>query len=310
MVVFVNNNAAGGNGLRKWQTIREYLESRLGHPRVYILNGRDATTRIIQHELGSGETRFVAAGGDGTVNVIANTLMEIASPAQRNRIHLGAIGIGSSNDFHKPLRRNALLDGVPLAINFDHARRRDVGCLTYVDQGKLRQRHFLVNASIGLTANANAFFNAPDPALSVLKRRSTEGAILYSALRTIFRHRNTPVRIQSEQRMHQDVRLTNLGIIKNPWFSGNLSYGGVAEYDNGTLDVYLCHSMKPGALVHLLRNLQRGVFPQSGGKTDVWRTESVTVSAAEPFAVEFDGEIVHTHRARFDVVPRCLRVCS
>ena len=310
MVVFVNTNAAGGNGLRKWQTVRRYLESRLGHPRVYILDGWDTTMRIIERELRSGETRFVAAGGDGTVNVIANTLLEIASPAQRNRIHLGAIGIGSSNDFHKPFRRNALLDGVPLAINFDHARRRDVGCLTYVERGKLRKRHFLVNASIGLTANANAFFNAPDRALSVLKRRSTEGAILYASLRTIVRHRNIQVRIQSEQRMQQNVCLTNLGIIKNPWFSGSLSYGGVAEYDNGNFDVYLCHSMKSGALVHLLRNLQRGVFPRSGARTDVWRTGSLTVSAVDPFAVEYDGEIVHTHRARFDVVPRCLRVCS
>ena len=75
MVLFVNRYAAGGTGLQKLQIILPELNARLGHFRVCIMNGLDTTRRTIEREVFSGETRFVAAGGDGTVNFIANTLI-------------------------------------------------------------------------------------------------------------------------------------------------------------------------------------------------------------------------------------------
>ena len=310
MVLFVNRYAAGGTGLQKLQIILPELNARLGHFRVCIMNGLDTTRRTIEREVFSGETRFVAAGGDGTVNFIANTLIDITTTAQRNSISLGAAGTGSSNDFHKPIQHRSVHKGIPLAINFGRTIARDIGCVTYDDRGTARKRYFLVNASIGVTANANTFFNSPDRPLAVIKRCSTGGAILYSALHAIVGHRNIPVQIRSGRRTLHNVNLTNLGIVKNPWFSGSLCYGGAADYANGLFDIFLCHSMNGGNLVQLLGSLQRGVFPYPGNKTDSWKADSITVSCADPFAVEFDGEVVHTRRARFDVVPQSLKVCT
>jgi diacylglycerol kinase family enzyme len=309
MVVFVNRHAAAGAGLKKWEIVWEVVRSRLGHPRVCIMDDQETTRRSIEREIFSGETRFIAAGGDGTVNFIANTLAAVASAAQRDLLSLGAVGTGSSNDFHKPLRREALHRGIPLAIDFDNTISRDIGCVTYDDQGAIRRKYFLVNASIGVTANANGFFNAPDRTLSAIKRCSTGGAILYAALHTIVGHRNIPVTISSGERTFQNVDLSNLGITKNPWFSGSLCYGGVPHYTDGLFSVFLCHSMSAGDLVQLLGGLQRGVFPQTDGKTEAWKSNSVTVSSAVPFSVECDGEVVHTRRARFDVIPQSLKVC-
>jgi len=309
MVVFVNGLAAGGSGLARWRKVQPALSRRFTDLRVCVMNGSESTRRTIEREVCAGETRFIAAGGDGTVNFLANSLIEVASADQRPGICLGAVGIGSSNDFHKPLGEKVSVEGIPMAVDFEHARERDVGRLTCVDQREERRRYFLVNASIGVTANANAIFNSSDATLAVLKRWCTGGAILYAALQAIARHQDIPVTIESQGAPGRGVHLSNLGVVKNPWFSGNLCYGGRPDYQDGLFGVHLCHSMKGGELLQLLGTLQRGGVPVHNRKIATWKTPAITVSCPRPFAVECDGEIVTTMCARFEVVPRYLRVC-
>ncbi len=305
MLIFLNPAAGGGRALERWDRIAPRLASR-NRIQLHLLNGQTDARQVLIDAVQCGETEIVAAGGDGTVNAVLNMLMH---PQLRDFLHhlrFGAIGLGSSNDFHKPV--TARVESCPCKLDFAHARLRDVGMLTAEVNGTRVYRYFISNASIGATADANREFNEPDRLLNQLKHVCTPAAILYAALKTILRHRNVSAMIASSETGTLHVSLSNLGVVKNNHFSGNLRYDFPARLDNGLLGVHLCQGMNSQELVHVLLSLSTGRF-DGRRKTRSWWSNSLSVWAAHAVNVEFDGEIINTSFVRFEVMHNALKVC-
>ena len=304
MTIILNPFASGGRAMKKWNALLEAMPAVMEGATLEILGGQMSVDEIVREALRRGERYFVAAGGDGTVNLVLEALMNAGCEKEAA---LGAIGLGSSNDFHKPYLNEDLCAETALKIDFMSAQPRDVGSFTF--GAPERRRYFLVNASVGVTAEANDLFNHPDRLLAFQKRHATQAAIYYAALKTILTYRNRSVMISSSGGGTFWTSLTNLGVVKSPHFSGNLSYGGSAFYDDGLLKLHLCEDLNTGELFRLLRALgaKNGCRPVSGIRT--WSSPDITVEADSPFAVEFDGEVVRTASARFTVIPRTLKVC-
>jgi len=307
MLILINPYAGGSTAEKKWKTDGSEILTRLHGWAIHTLNGYNAAAQTIEEALNRGETDFVAAGGDGTVNSVLNHIVRFAGQKQRQNVRLGAVGLGSSNDFHKPFTSQSI-HNIPYKLEFAQARFRDVGRLTFLEDGIWRTRYFLVNASCGITAEANRRFNGSDNILRTLKRVHTQSAILYAAIKTILQHRNFTAAISSSEGFSWRGELTNLGILKNPHFSGNLRYDIPTKLDSGKFGVALCEKMRRIDIFRLLNSLSRGKF--KGLRRTVWfPTSSITVTADRPFLVETDGEIITTTAARFTVLPHYLKVC-
>ncbi|MBI2614551.1 MAG: hypothetical protein HYW52_02510 [Gemmatimonadetes bacterium] len=189
MLVLLNPAAGGGRALARWQGIARDLERRWGRFDIHETRALRHTVGHIADSLRHGERRFVAVGGDGTVHLLINALATTARPAVLAQVTIGAVGLGSSNDFHKPFRNEAAARGVvPSRLEFGAATAHDIGLLLYTDaDGVARRRYWANNASIGVTADGNHRFNTPDPVLKWLKRLATGPAIGYAALRALKR---------------------------------------------------------------------------------------------------------------------------
>ena len=184
MIVYLNPEAGGGTARAKWREIESRVHGIVGEYRLVTPLDRAEIRGLVRSALAGGVTDFVAAGGDGTVNAVVAALVEEAGPKNLGRLRLGAVGLGSSNDFHKPF--DHCIDGIPLKLNFGSTARHDICLLTYRDaDGELNTRPWIINASIGTTAEANGFFNAPDATLRFLKGAMPGWAIAYAVLRTI-----------------------------------------------------------------------------------------------------------------------------
>jgi diacylglycerol kinase (ATP) len=310
VVLVINPYAGGGKALEKWRRIESRFSCLVAPDDRLILNGDTSVNEYVCRMLMGGKTEFIAAGGDGTVNLLLESLIEQAPPYLLPHVKVGAIGLGSSNDFHKPFRKENSVCGIPTTVDFRSATYRDVGLLTYEDEtGKLCKRHWLVNASIGITAEANFFFNTPDSLLGSLKRSSTNAAILYAALHTIAAYRNRLMTIMIGDEEPFQTSVTNLGIVKNPHFSGNFSYDSEYEPDSGDFNIHLCENMSLGRTLVTLWRLSQKRF--SGlPLTRSWRTNRVAVRSEQPFAVEFDGEVVKTQFASFTLKHKLIQVCT
>jgi diacylglycerol kinase (ATP) len=235
--------------------------------------------------------------------------MEAKNENEIKSISIGVLGIGSSNDFCKPFNKESFINGVPCKINFKDAQLRDVGILKYRSDSGLLCKYFLLNASIGVTAEANNIFNNPDIVLRFLKKHFTNLAIMYAALKTILNHKNLIMQTTLGAYETYTYSISNLSIVKSPNFSGNLCYPIEANYQNGLYDVYLAHSMNKLKLINLLRFLSNKLFPQNNF-TKYYKAPKIKITSESDFLVEFDGEVISTNYVEFSILKEYLKVCK
>lgn len=310
MIVILNPAAGGGTAAAKWKRIEAGVRERLGSFSLVVADDAQEVRSRVASALGSGETEIIAAGGDGTVNLVMASILEHAPRGTLERVKLGAIGLGSSNDFHKPMSEANMIEGVAFKLDFVAAIPHDVCLLTYRDEaGELRSRRWLINASIGTTAEANRLFNNPDAVLRFLKRFLPAAAMVYAALRTVLSYKSRRMAITLDEGETIHARVKNLGIVKNPHFTGALSYDSPYEPGSGHVYVHLMNGVSVPRLALTLLGLLRGKFSGRKG-TRSWRATRLRIATDEPFAVEGDGEVVMAKRAYFTVVPGLLQVCT
>lgn len=307
MLAIVNPAAAGGRALARWRRLEPRLAERLGTLEVRMTRRAGDEAGAVAEGWGAGHREFIAAGGDGTVNAVLGALVAGVPEGGRAAATLGAAGLGSSNDFQKPY--HDVVEGVPCRVDFAAAFPHDVGVVTYTDAGGVRHtRHWIVNASIGATAEANHFFNHPDGALRVLKRTSTDAGILYAAARTLARTRARALELAIDDAAPMELATRNLGVVKNPHFTGSLSYDSPYEPASGDFTVHHLGAVSAVRLAAAFAGLARGRFQGRPG-THSWRARRLAVRDGGPFAVEIDGEVVLAVEAVFTLLPVCLRIC-
>jgi diacylglycerol kinase family enzyme len=307
MVVVLNKNSGGGTALKKWESVYKHLQLN-GSTETFIVGRNGSVDKFIIDSVRSGKTDFVIAGGDGSINYFVNRCINLLKPEILRRIKLGAVGIGSSNDFHKPFLRQNCLNSIPHKINFKEAISRDVGCIQYECDGKFLKKYFLINASLGITAEGNNFFNNPDFILKYLKKINTQAAIFYTILKNIFTYKNFKIKMEVNNESFI-ANISNLGILKSPYFTGKLRFQSDPLFNNGLFDVHLYDSLSKIKLLKLFYNLSKGKSDNFMNKK-FWITNHIKISSEKEFAVEFDGEIITTKRAEFSVKPELIKVCT
>jgi diacylglycerol kinase (ATP) len=303
--VFLNPGATYGTGVERWRLLEGELRGRVGELEVEELDVASLPERLSEAVV-RGERRFVAAGGDGSVGALANAMMTLPADAD---VALGAVGLGSSNDFHKPFDAASFIAGMPVAVDFDRASARDVIRIDYRQRdGSSGKVYAVVNASAGVTAEANAAFNEPNALIRAARSLSVDAAISAAVLTTLATYRDLTCALSVDAGDAEMVSVTNLGVYKNPHFGGALRYDTEVGRDDGTLGVGLCEGLTKLRTVATLAALRKGRFRGRAG-TRSWVARELTVDADREFALEADGETVRATGARFSVDQRRLRCC-
>ncbi len=308
MFVVVNPSANGGTARNRWHEIEHALRERISDIDIQQEDSASLGAAAIRAAVDRGVGSVIAVGGDGSVGLALNALMDPATDRPRNpSIRLGAIGLGSSNDFHKPFDNR--IAGAPARIDTQNARLTDVGKATLLlPDGRRIVRYFLINASMGLVAEGNHSFTTAGGVAKWLKPRNVEMAIVYTALKSIARLRPLHVEIRSEG-WSEDVRLTNVGVLKSPYFAGGMRYDTGVTNDDGQFDVNIWSAASRPAVVRLIAGLYRGKFTGSRLAT-CRRGRVVEIRPEHPSPLELDGEITVVESARLEVIPKALLICA
>ncbi len=247
---------------------------------------------MAREALDAGVDRVVAAGGDGTVRIVADALAGSGTV-------LGLMPAGTGN----LLARNL---GLPLtepeAIEItlgDHTRPIDLIKLV-VDGGE--PTHFAVMAGVGIDA---MIMEETNPAL---KAKVGSAAYFMAAGKAIGRLPMS-IRVKVDQH-HTHRRTTMLALIANvSQLTAGITLIPGAEPDDGRLDIYVA---SPHRVTHWLRILVRLITRRGhrGDQVDQWSGRRVSVQLAKPDNYQLDGDVIGECRSLVaEVVPGALTVC-
>ncbi|MHA4842915.1 diacylglycerol/lipid kinase family protein [Flavitalea antarctica] len=316
-VIIINASCHQGKGWKRWLSIRQEVLRRLPTDCKEVILEHGATLsdllspHLQQDERGPDPrppgkgVLIVSAGGDGTVHYLVNHLLA-EGKEYAGHVILGAIGLGSSNDFLKPFHEK--IKGVPVRINYTNGTmQHDIGMATYLDDANVEHRRFfIVNASVGVTAQANWNFNNPDFLLRLLKKHATGGAILYTAVSTILGHRNQNLSLRFNERMI-NTSVSNINILKVPFVSGSFFYRQPVLRDDGKLALNICINMSKRELLSVLSHLQKGNFEPGKHKITQFTT-GVDITADNAFVFECDGETAKTRSLHITLLPNAITI--
>jgi diacylglycerol kinase (ATP) len=305
-LVVLNPQAHGGAGIRRFEAVRAEIESRLDAQIVLTETG-SAWDANVHAALEEGTRVFVAAGGDGTAHSLVDVLIAASRRPPLAELTLGAVGLGSSNDFHKPVKHR--IGGVPIRLDVAHAVPRDVVQCRYRDGTSFRITHVLVSASIGCIAHANERFARGTGVTRALRRLSTAAAITWASLCTIATWQDLPARLQVNGGAIERARLTSLSVLKTEWLSGRLRFGHPIAPASGDFDVALAEA---GGRLRLGADVVALMFGHFDGRAGHrrFRAQSLDVFLDRESWLELDGEIARAREVHFSILPERIRLCA
>jgi YegS/Rv2252/BmrU family lipid kinase len=226
---------------------------------------------------------------------------EVVNGAAGTNAEIAVLPNGTGQDFGKTYGIPTQFDDAVRAVLGGTTREIDVGRVRYRTwAGADAERWFANVGSVGMSGAVAQRANAMSKAMG---GRAT---FFYALARVFFEWENTEVTVtldggERHGRMH-DVIVAN-GV----WHGGGMKLAPDARPDDGLFDVVL---MKDVTKVDFLTTAPKLYKGRHIGhpKVEVLRSATVAVDAPEHLPIEVEGEQVGTTPARFEIVPRALRV--
>ncbi|MFZ4545499.1 MAG: diacylglycerol/lipid kinase family protein [Saprospiraceae bacterium] len=303
----INPNCHQGKGRERWQSISTTVKKQLPASVIeMVLENGLTLEKDLLPLLRSNNVHYIySAGGDGGIHYLVNLLMK-SPDINLDHVHLGAIGLGSSNDFLKPVFEK--INDIPVRIQYKNGSlKSDVGKVEYKDKnGNELCEYFIINASMGVTATANYNFNHPDKLLRYLKSNFTSLAIVYAALKTIFTYKNINCKLSFNKKVI-DSPVANINLLKIPYVSGSFHYSDHLRPDDGDLGLHICLDINKWELLQVLYRLAKGIFTNSP-KTLSDRVSSFEISSDEPIIFECDGETFQSEQIHVSLIPSAIKL--
>lgn len=234
-------------------------------------------------------------GGDGSVNEVVNGV------ADAEDVELAIIPRGTGWDFVRTFGIPRDLDGaIDVALRGD-VRALDAGSATYRTwAGEEARSHFANVGSAGISGAIARRANDSSKALG--------GKVSYywSTLAVFVGWQTGEVRVTVDG-VERQGRMIDVMVCNGRYLGGGMMMCPDAEPDDGLFDVLLIGDVTKRDLAFVLPKTYKGKhLPHP--RLELLRGSAVTVDAADPLPVELDGEQPGTTPARFEVVPRALRL--
>lgn len=283
-LVILNPAAGRGAARRAWAAAEKALRAEGADLAVVATQGPGDAVNLARTAVREGRRAVIAIGGDGTIQEVANGLMQAVEDGEPS-IPLGIIPGGSGNDFIKPLR----IPNEPGVA----ARILLKGETRSVDVGRVGNRFFVNGVGVGLDACV---------AMKAAEIRFLRGTPLYAtALLRVLKDYNAPhVRIFLDDVEVADRPAALVTIANGPCCGGGFWLCPDARLDDGKLDVLIADaSSRRRVLKFLVRSLSGKHV--GGDGIHHYRASTVRLVSPSTLPVHLDGEIPRPRPMAIDV---------
>ncbi len=272
--IILNPEAGKGHGRKLLPRVTAAFNERGATYELHQTAGPGDATRLARTAAGN---IVVAVGGDGTINEVANGLVENPRP-------LGILPAGSGNDFIKAVKVPKDFAGAVDTLFRGKLASIDVGFVsTGGGEGNSGGRHFVNGVGVGFDAAVAA---------KTAEIRFLTGVPLYLAavFQTIGKY--TPPRFSSEiDGKRGESRNFLVAIGNGPCAGGGFYLTPDAVIDDGLLDVCLIDPVSIPTILRLMPKVMAGKHGKAK-QVKFIRCRNIRLDSSDQFYVHADGEIV------------------
>ena len=294
-VFVVNPYAGSGEGAKMIQeTIDTLPEKDLCS--VYTTRAvGDATTfvkRWIREHPGE-EVRFIACGGDGTINEVFN------GAVGEENVSVSCYPCGSGNDFVKVFGGQENFEDLERIL---HAKERPLDLLKVGDRYSNNVVNFGFDTTVAITVNEDRAKTGHGS-----KSSYTKGII-----KAIFTSMNNKAKVWADgELLNPDGKFLLCTVANGQYVGGSFKCAPRAKVDDGLIEVCLVKPISRLRFPKLLGPYTEGkhLDDPSFSNVVVYRqAKKVDVEAPEGFAYSLDGEIIYESRFTVEIVPGAIRL--
>ncbi len=286
--IILNPTAGRGSaGEREEDIKRAFVE--LGLPvEVHRTAEPGHATELACEFSGRGAEVVVAAGGDGTMNEVAQALMGTNTA-------LAVLPLGSGNDFARALGIPADLGKAATTIAQGRKKR--------VDVGEANGQYYLNALGMGIDGQIARDYRTH-------RFLRGEAGYLLATVYEVFRFRAFTAEVVSGDQRFQGELLT-VAAMNGPWAGGGFCLAPQARLDDGQLDLALLGHYPRVVRLLILPKTRDGSY-LSLARAKLLRTGKILVRADRPLFVHLDGELLpeRVTTLEVEVLPAALTVLA
>ena len=274
--IVLNPAAGGGKALKKLPEIKSFFRSLKVPFQLKISKKRGDCLAIARYFTAKGYDTVVAAGGDGTVNEIGQSLV-------RTKTAISVIPLGTGNDYFKAPFGN---------LNWKDVIFRGLiqKVITKIDVGLLRcrslERYFFNGMGIGFDSQVLSNLEK----MSFFRLFGGDALYIASILKSFLRYRPPEFTVTSRG-LFKRGRFFFLNIGCGQFLAGGLRLFPRADLRDGLLDLSLIEKV---SFLKLLFKIPKVLKGRHLGEKEVFyrQVREAEVLVDGPFALQMDGELI------------------
>src|SRR5688572_14292717 len=306
-LVIVNPKSAGDSTRNNWASIASDLRAHFGPYKVAFTKAPGDGTALAKSAAESGRKLIIACGGDGTINEVANGILESGQD-----VELGVLPSGTGGDFRRSLRMPQSSREAARALRKAETRWIDVGRVIFQNHSDETVSRYFVNvSSIGLAASIIERVKS-NKALDWIPLGGVRGRASFalSTLQEVVGLDALTVRVRIDGGEERPLSTVNFCVANARYFGGGMMIAPNAKLDDGFLDVVNIGDIRTAKILLNAYTLYNGShLDLSEVKSSL--AKRIEVSQAQPgveIHLETDGELPGKLPAVYEAVPRALRV--
>ena len=306
-LVIVNPKSAAGATREKWSAIAADLRTHFGPFNVAFTKGHGDGIDLAERGARSGRRFIIACGGDGTINEVANGILQSGEDAE-----FGVFPSGTGGDFRRSIRMPSGTREAARALRDGRTRKIDVGRITYAGHdGETRSRFFLNVTSFGLAASIIERVKG-ESSLAWLPNDALRGrgSFALSTLQKVIELDPAIVRVKIDGEAERTLQTINFCVANARYFGGGMKVAPKARLTDGRLDVVNIGDIATAKIILNAYTLYRGTHLDLSevGETRAKRIEARPANETDEVRIEVDGELLGRLPAIYEVVPAALKL--
>lgn len=234
------------------------------------------------------EVRFIACGGDGTINEVMN------GAAGHEAVSVTCYPCGSGNDFVKVFGGKEAMSDIPALLR---AEAKPIDLLKVGDRFSNNVVNFGFDTTVAMTVNESR-----DKKGTSSKSAYTKGIVkaLFTSMKNSF------TVIADGKVLNPEGKALLCTVANGQYVGGSFKCAPRAKVDDGLMEVCLIKPISRIRFVQILGTYTNGQHLDDPKLKDIVayaQAKKVEVKGPEGFAYSLDGEIIHEKEFTIEIVP-------